>query len=125
MSDPNRRGTYRLEMSAEASQVATLRLFVGTTARVLGLSEEIIGDLKIAVSEAATAIVAKGQQDLVIVEIETWRDAVQMSVAPLAAEDLERDDPRPADIIATLFADMRIDAESNTLVIPIVAAAKR
>jgi hypothetical protein len=105
--------------------VATLRLFVGTTARVLGLSEEIIDDLKIAVSEAATAIVAKGQQDLVIVEIQTWRDAVQVSVAPLTAVDLERDDPRPADIITALFPDTRIDAGTDRLVIPIVGAAKR
>jgi len=43
-----------LEIAADPEQVRTARLFAGATARHFGLDEEVVEDLKVAISEAVT-----------------------------------------------------------------------
>ncbi len=125
MSDGARRDRLQLQVPAEAAALSTVRLFVAASARVAGASEEVVEDLKLAVSEAASAAVlaASGQQ--VHIDIEVASDEVTLSVGPLTSQDLTGEGLRPGDVIAALFASARLDDASATLVIPVALEPQR
>lgn len=60
MSGPS--GEHVLEFPAEARYVRVARLFAAMLARDAGVDEETVGDVKVAISEAATgALLARGE----------------------------------------------------------------
>jgi hypothetical protein len=121
----DRRSVFRLEVGAEKTQMATVRLFIATTARVLGLDEELIADLKLAASEAATAGVAAPGSGLVIVRVGASPDEIMVSISPVTAEILDGEPPRPADVISALFPAATLDGADRALRIPIERGPSR
>ncbi|HEX2367918.1 MAG TPA: ATP-binding protein [Acidimicrobiia bacterium] len=55
-------GPIRISVPGAPRYVATLRLFVGGLARQAGCDDEGVADLKLAVSELATAVVEAGSE---------------------------------------------------------------
>lgn len=110
---------YRLEVEAEAASLSTARLFVRAVARTLGLSDDVVDDLKLVVSEALTALINAGTAAKAEVTMDP--DARTLSVGPLAPVDL----PQGTDghtIIAALFDRVTHEKQTNTLVIPLDAS---
>lgn len=54
-------GPLRLRITAEASNLAVARTFIGTALRVLERPESVIDDLRLAVSELLTVLVRENQ----------------------------------------------------------------
>lgn len=109
---------FRLEVPSDPAYLATLRLFVAAALRTFGTDEEQIADLKLAVSEAASAILLNADQRSIILEIVRSGSGDVVSVAPLAPGDLSGDLISPADVVMALFDSARIDAATSRLVIP-------
>jgi hypothetical protein len=120
MSDVSGRKRFELQVPADPAQVATVRLFVATTARATGLGEDVVADLKLAVSEAASAVVSSGRHDSILVEIVLESGRLTVSVAPLTEDALTGDHLHPGDIIAALFPTAHFDDDLETLLIPVV-----
>lgn len=120
MDDEAHGGRFRLEIPAVANHLSTLRLFVASTGRALGLDEDVIADLKLAASEAASAIVTTSRHETVTIELNLAAGASTVAVGPLDPEDLTRDRLHPGDIIAALFPGAHLDAASSLLLIPII-----
>lgn len=121
----DRRKVFRLEVEAAREHVATIRLFVATVARVLRLEEELIADIKLAASEAATAVVRAGRSDVIVVELEPVDGAQVLTISPLTAEMIDGEVPRPADIITGLFPGAEVDERRRVLRIPVDTGSAR
>lgn len=114
-------GTFRLQVPAEAVHMATVRLFVAACCRVLEVDEEVIADVKLAVSEAGAAVVAAGGGDILTVTLSLGATGIVASVAPVTGNQLATDSPSHADVIAALFPAATVDAGTRSLVIPLSA----
>lgn len=111
--------SYRLEIGAGAASLSTARLFVRAVIGTLGLGDELADDLKLAVSEALTALITAGAAPRAVVVIDP--DARTLSVGPLRPSDL----PEGSDgheIIAALFDRFSHDEQTSRLVIPLDAS---
>jgi hypothetical protein len=121
MSDSLQAEHFELRVSADAAQGSTVRLFIGTTARAAGIGEDAVGDLKLAVSEAASAVVASGKKSSIVVEAVRTADGLVVWVGPLTADDLTGDLLVPQDIIAAVFPAARVDETRRAIRIPVVS----
>lgn len=125
MSDGARPDRLQLQVPAQAAALSTVRLFVAASARVAGAPEEVVEDLKLAVSEAASAaILAASGQELQI-DIDVTPGEVTLSVRPLTPENLTGEGLHPGDVIAALFSSARLDEATATLVIPVALEPQR
>lgn len=111
--------SYRLEVGAGAASLSTARLFVRAVIGTLGLGDELADDLKLAVSEALTALITAGAAPRAVVVVDP--DARTLSVGPLGPSDL----PEGSDgheIIVALFDRVSHDQQTRRLVIPLDAS---
>lgn len=108
---------FRLEVPSDPAYLATARLFVASAFRLFGTDEERIADLKLAVSEAASAVLLRRDHPTVTVEITRLSRGDLVAIGPLLPGDLSGDDLAPADVVSALFATARIDAETKQLLI--------
>lgn len=105
MTEPD--GLYRLELPPEPGSVSVARLFVATVMRVVGGSEELVGDVKLAISELVTEAVTAGNEQWVDVRIEVDGGRIEVSVGPIrVAGQTER-----IDVATALFPSTTIDAD--------------
>lgn len=119
MPDGGIEDRLQLEVPALPNMLATVRLFVASTARVSGVAEEAIDDLKLAVSEAASAVVVSGFEGALRVVVAIENAGLSVEVSPLSPDDLTGDDLHPGDIVRALFPEARLDRERSALVIPV------
>jgi anti-sigma regulatory factor (Ser/Thr protein kinase) len=103
-----------IEVPADASHLATVRLFASSIARQFGADEDTVGDLKVAVSEACAAFL-RGQQEegTVRVEIESvdgrldvgvTSAQLSLTVPPQAMAAV--DTPTPSQVAAELGLEL-------------------
>ncbi len=121
MSEPAASERFHLELPSDPANLATARLFVATTARVLGYDEDAVADLKLAVSEAGSAVIASGRHETVTVVVETTPTTgmATVTVGPLRPGDLTGDHLNPGDVILALFPGAHIDETRDALLIPV------
>lgn len=105
-------GLYRLEVAARAQSLAVIRLFAATVLRLYGVGEEAVDDAKLAVSELATSSILSGSDERIVVSARETNDGVVVTVGPYVA-GLPATEER-MDIVASLFASVRIDAAAAT-----------
>ena len=75
-------GVYELTVASLPHHVATVRMFVSTVARSVGLDVETIDDTKLAASELATAIVTAGDIPFITVRAFPKADGLTLEVGP-------------------------------------------
>jgi anti-sigma regulatory factor (Ser/Thr protein kinase) len=100
--------------------VATVRMFVSTVARSVGLDVETIDDAKLAASEIATAIVTAGDLPFITVRAIPTADGVTLMVGPWRGGLGADDDFGPIDIAQALFEGTTVEGEF--VVLPIEAS---
>jgi hypothetical protein len=93
---------YKLVVPAQPVYVATARLFIAGTAAVAGLDQEIVDDAKLAVSEIATAIVASGAADDLVVQVRTIPQGLELEIGPWPGQ-VATDDLGAIDLVDVLF----------------------
>ncbi len=99
---------FSLRITAGPGAPATARLFIAATLRVLGLDEDLIDDARLAISELVTASVARSPEGVVDVTFDA--DVMGLEVAPLHADDLDRE----AQLVVTGLFDV-IDDHGNSV----------
>lgn len=119
MREPHRPEIFSLTVPSDAAYLATVRLFIASTFRLFGAEEDQIADLKLAVTEASSAILLKEDHPTVTVEITRMATEDLVTVGPLLSGDLSGDELSPADVVLALFPTARLDADASQLVIPV------
>ncbi|MDQ3783174.1 MAG: hypothetical protein M3349_09620 [Actinomycetota bacterium] len=94
--------TYAITVPGSADYLLTLRIFVGGVARQVGLDEDRITDVKMAVSETATMAL--------LADIDSLQMAVEhgggaLTVRMPLAGDLLGTDPEPLGVVRALLDD--------------------
>lgn len=121
-AEPQQR--FELIVPAAPGHVATARLFAATVARTLGAEEETVEDLKLAVSEVATAVVVNRRSDEVRVVVIGDNGRLTFAVGPVEMGDLTDSAIDPADIVLALFADARRDEDTSSILVSIDVRAE-
>jgi anti-sigma regulatory factor (Ser/Thr protein kinase) len=85
-------GPVRLELPARPEYVGVVRLALASLARNAGVEEERVDDLKIAVSEVCTDVVATGSSGSLQINWSAREGAVEIDVSGPGPTDLERRD---------------------------------
>ncbi len=119
MSPTERTPHFELRVPAEAGHLATVRLFCATIARTLGADEEVVEDLKLAISEVVTAIVVNAKTDHVHVEADAHNESLHLVLGPVTADDLVDGSIDPIDVVLAVFPEAERRAESSTVMIPV------
>lgn len=93
--------SMELEVPAAPEFVGTARLFAAEASRHLGITEETVADLKIAISEACTGAIeaqeSAAEPEPVRVSIEPLEDALLVEVFAAGGFDRVSAMPEPAD----------------------------
>ena len=107
---------YSIEI-ATAEALVSVRVFAVAIARLHGCDEDLVEDLKLAVSEAAALGLGLGS---VRIEIAAGEGRIDVVVAPGAAA-VDEDDPGPhaVDVISALFPNVSVDPASIRFGFPI------
>jgi Histidine kinase-like ATPase domain len=113
---------FALTVPAEAGYVATIRLFAAAVARAAGADEEVVEDVKLAVSELSTAIVVGEDHDAVEVTAILDGTTLEFVVGPLLPGDLVDGAIDPVDIVLALFPETTRDLEGSTVHLPVPLA---
>jgi anti-sigma regulatory factor (Ser/Thr protein kinase) len=109
-----------MELPLDPAYLTTARLFVAAASRQLGLEEEAVEDLKLAISEACTGAIgsmppgADGMVQLRVIVVEgrvTFRLAADGPVAfgPASPDT----DTTGLEVVAALFDDARVEATAT------------
>jgi anti-sigma regulatory factor (Ser/Thr protein kinase) len=112
-------GSYQLTVPSEPDQIATVRLFVGSVARLSGLDDDTIEDAKLAASELATAIVAAGVDPTITVSAVPRRGSLALVITPWREGMGEEEDFGALEIVGALFTSsttedsVHIDIEAS------------
>ncbi len=109
---------FELEVPARPEHIATARIFIGALGRRLGLDEERVADVKLALSEAATLAVAGGVSVMRVVAV-AGVEGLEIEVGPLdpQEEDIDPDLPGGLDLITALFPGSGPGSAGDTAVI--------
>ena len=107
-----------LDVSSDPSLLSTARLFAATAARIAGCDDDVVADVRVAVSEACTRAIrgADGAAGSVRVIAEVTDGGFTVTVegpdGPAAPDDLPG-----VDLLGSLFpgAERRIDGDRATL----------
>lgn len=111
MPEPN---PYRFQAPAIPESLALARMFVATTARVFGLDEELVADLKLAASELVSLAVASDPPTTFTIEF----TATTVAFSPVAPQ-VPSDEIDPLSVVVALFPDTRFDEERRSAAIPL------
>jgi hypothetical protein len=116
---PEPRQRFELIVPASPGHGATVRLFAATVGRALGADEDAVEDLKLAVSEIATAVVVNRRSDEVRVVAVGESGRLTVAVGPVEPGDLTDDGSvDPADIVLALFPDATRDEATSSILVP-------
>ncbi|MBA2337974.1 MAG: hypothetical protein H0V96_09505 [Acidimicrobiia bacterium] len=92
--------TYAITVPGSADYLLTLRIFVGGVARQMGLDEDRITDLKMAVSEGATMALLDAVDSLQL-SVEGGDGWVTVRM-PMAGDRVDKN-PEPLDVVRALL----------------------
>ena len=102
MTNPDRTGTFRLEVPAEPEYLLHLRVFAAAVARRLGVADNgWLEDLKLLISEAATYALGITTERLTL-EIAPTATGFDLTLSPVAAFAQSGAVPDPYDVITSL-----------------------
>jgi anti-sigma regulatory factor (Ser/Thr protein kinase) len=118
--------TLRLDMDADPALLGTARLFAVSSARLAGCSDDIVEDVRLAVSEACTRAITRAP--------EGGRVGVQTRLVPMGLEVEVRgpalDPPEPTaaeaidiDLVPSLFSGAQEHLSDGTLTVRFLAPA--
>lgn len=93
---------YTIELP-DARSLSSARVFVVAVARIAGVDDDAVADLKLATSEAASLGLLHGRTVEVTVTVSTGR--LQVVVGPAGEPEAGTPGPDPTDIITALFPD--------------------
>lgn len=97
---------FTIELPAEPAYVATARMFASTLARHFEVEEELVDDIKLAVSEACTrALGSDGELALAALHVE-GRLTFEVAQVDLPAPSPEADTPTPEELAAGLGVEL-------------------
>jgi len=110
-SDPG--ATLALELVADPALLATARLFAAAAARAAGCDDDVVEDVRLAVSEAcARAIRGASNDERIAIEAHVGPDGVAFLVdGPTAT--VGDDDIDGLDLVATLFPNAATSADGG------------
>ncbi len=115
-------GPIRISVPGIPRYVGTLRLLVGGVARHAGCDDEGVADLKLAISELATAAVESGSEVIeVTAELDGDGLVVRLPTAPLRPDQLFD----PVDIAKALVDGCEVDSANGEVALTVLAAAGR
>ncbi len=77
-------GPFKLTGPSSPDHVATARLFIASLGRTLGLHDEVIDDLRLAVSEAVTASILTARSNEVTISGTIGPEGVLVQVGPVS-----------------------------------------
>jgi hypothetical protein len=104
-------GTFSLELPSDATMLSSARLFAAAVAREAGCAEDLLDDVKLAVSEACTEAIRRsgvGDDDRISLRAEVGNGAVTFEVTgPVGQAPAPEDDLDHFSLIAALFEDAR------------------
>jgi anti-sigma regulatory factor (Ser/Thr protein kinase) len=83
----SRHPVHELTIPAAATFIATARIFAGAVAAVARLDQDVVDDLKLAVSEVVTAIVERGETREVAVSTLIEPARLVVRIGPWSGED--------------------------------------
>ena len=110
-SSPAAVDTFSLELPSNPAMLSSARLFAAAVAREAGCAEDLLDDVKLAVSEACTEAIWRsgvGDDDRISLRAEVGHGAVTFEVtgpvgqAPAAGDDLDH-----FSLVRALFHDAR------------------
>jgi anti-sigma regulatory factor (Ser/Thr protein kinase) len=118
--------TLRLDMDADPALLGTARLFAVASARLAGCADDVVEDVRLAVSEACTRAISLAPEE--------GRVAVQAQIVPTGLEVEVRgpavDVPQPSlpemleiDLVPVLFSDAKEELMDGTLTVRFLAPA--
>lgn len=109
---------FELEVPARAEHIATARIFTGALGRRLGLDEEMVSDLKLALSEAATMAVDGGAATLRVVAV-AGDEGIEIQLGPVGPQPPSDDPEVPSgmDVIGSLFPDSTAEPDDDCVII--------
>jgi anti-sigma regulatory factor (Ser/Thr protein kinase) len=87
---------FTLELPPDAAYVSAARLFAATVARQIGVAEEALDDVKVAVGEACNRALATAPQRAITVHVERTGTRLAFEIAQGAAPSTA-----PADLLST------------------------
>jgi hypothetical protein len=109
-SPPAAVGTFSLELPSDATMLSSARLFAAAVAREAGCAEDLLDDVKLAVSEACTEAIRRSGvgDDRISLRAEVGNGAVTFEVTgPVGQAPAPEDDLDHFSLIAALFEDAR------------------
>ncbi len=109
-------GPFELRLPSDPLHAATARLFVASLARVLGMPDDRIDDLRLAVSEAVSAAILAQPDGEVVVAGRIGDGSLELRVSPVTAGAMSDDRFDVEAIIRSLFDGTFI--EGDVIVIP-------
>jgi anti-sigma regulatory factor (Ser/Thr protein kinase) len=118
--------TLRLDMEADPALLGTARLFAASSARLAGCSDDVVEDVRLAVSEACTRAIARAPEDgRVSVETQLVPMGLEVEVRGPAVEPLEPTVREAVDIdlVPALFPDTEERLAEGTLTVRFLAPA--
>jgi|SRR6266487_3443173 len=123
-------GLCRLELAADASWLATARLFSGAVARGAGCDAAAVEDVKLAVSEACTPGIqdSGSSQAALTIDAEIREDDVRFVVTSPGRPGLRFDDvdvPSHLDVISGLYPGAREEPSGDAWAVTFTVRPER
>jgi anti-sigma regulatory factor (Ser/Thr protein kinase) len=116
--------TLRLDMDADPALLGTARLFAVSSARLAGCSDDVVEDVRLAVSEACTRAIARAPEGgRVAIQTRIVPTGVEVEIRGPAVEPLEPTvrEAIEIDLVPSLFTDAEERISDGTLTVRFLA----
>lgn len=104
-------GTFSLDVPARAEHVAWVRSFASAVAQASGAPPDDVADVKLAVSELASSIVASRPGTTIAMRITRRDQRLTVSMAPWEHVEPADVDIDPWELVTMIFDGARIDGD--------------
>jgi anti-sigma regulatory factor (Ser/Thr protein kinase) len=118
--------TLRLDLDADPALLGTARLFAVSSARLAGCSDDVVEDVRLAVSEACTRAIARAPEGgRVAIETRLVPTGLEVEVRGAAVEPLEPTvrEAIDIDLVPALFSDAEEHLSDGILTVRFLAPA--
>jgi anti-sigma regulatory factor (Ser/Thr protein kinase) len=116
----------RLDMDADPALLGTARLFAAASARLAGCGDDVVEDVRLAVSEACTRAIARAREGgRVAVQAQIVPTGLEIEIRGPAAEVLRSSVPEALeiDLVPALFPHAKEEVVDETLSVRFLAPA--
>lgn len=101
---------FTLDAPASAGHIPSIRSFAADVAAAHGAPPDDVADVRLAVSELASAIVAQDAEEIGL-RIAPHADRLSVTIGPWAQGPPSGDDVDPWDLVTSLFEDARVEGD--------------